>query len=83
MSVETKSAPGGIRKARQRAGLSQQRLAELAGCSVSMVALLDGGYEPAQSNVLTRVLEVLNDDDPAGNGADVQESAGTGRHGPA
>ena len=53
-----------IRVLRRQAGISQQRLAELAKCSVAMVQLLEGGYEPAESRVLERIASVLNDSDP-------------------
>ncbi len=53
---------GGLREQRRAAGLSQQRLAELAGCSVSAVRLFERGYQPSPSAVLTRVEAVLNND---------------------
>lgn len=54
---------------RRSAGMSQQRLAELAGCSVSMVRVLESGYEPERSDVLPRLLAALptTREAPAGN----------------
>lgn len=57
----------GLRERRQRAGLSQQRLAELAGCSVSMLRLLEGGMRPAESEVLPRVEALLAEHEAASN----------------
>jgi transcriptional regulator with XRE-family HTH domain len=48
-----------LRARRLAAGLSQQRLAELAGVSFHMVTLLDNGYAPARSAVRTKVLTAL------------------------
>jgi transcriptional regulator with XRE-family HTH domain len=61
MDIRTNSKPvtGSIRAARIDAGLSQQELAARAGCSVSFVGLLEGGYLPANSDVLPRVLSVI------------------------
>jgi transcriptional regulator with XRE-family HTH domain len=49
---------------RRAAGLSQQRLAELADCSLAAVALFERGYQPDTSAVLPRILAVLNDERP-------------------
>jgi transcriptional regulator with XRE-family HTH domain len=54
-------AAADLRTLRRRRGLSQQRLAELAGCSLSMVRVLESGYQPERSDVLPRVLLALND----------------------
>ncbi len=52
-----------LRDHRKAAGLSQQRLAELARCSISMVRLLEADYQPASlSAVLTRIGEVLGEE---------------------
>jgi predicted transcriptional regulator len=48
-----------LRERRLAAGISQQRLAELAGVSFHMVTLLDNGYAPARSRVRARVLAAL------------------------
>lgn len=57
---------------RRSLGISQARLATLAGCSRTSVALIEGGYLAQRSAVLPRILAVLNDDDPAGNRVEVQ-----------
>lgn len=48
-----------LKALRRAAGMSQQRLAELAGCSVSMVRVLESGYEPERSDVLPRLVAAL------------------------
>lgn len=48
-----------LRQRRLDAGLSQQRLAELARCSVQMVRVLEGGMRPTSSAVLSRIELVL------------------------
>lgn len=50
-----------IRARREAAGLSQQRLAEHAGISISMLRLLETGYEPNTSLAAKRVLTALDD----------------------
>ena len=60
MSANATLAPGGLRDQRRAAGLSQQRLAELAGCSVSAVRLFERGYQPEPSAVRERVEAILN-----------------------
>ena len=71
------SSGGLLRAARKAAGLSQQRVAELAGCSVSYVRVLESGYRPENdSDVLSRIAAVLNDERrPASNGTPLQRSA--------
>jgi transcriptional regulator with XRE-family HTH domain len=56
----TERGDAGIRAARLAAGLSQQRLAELARCSVGYVRILENGYEPETGEVYGRVLAVLD-----------------------
>jgi transcriptional regulator with XRE-family HTH domain len=56
---------GRIREQRLAAGLSQDRLARLAGCSVSMVLAIERGYIPARSAVLPRIEQVLAALDPS------------------
>lgn len=63
-----------IRDRRRARGISQQRLAELASCSLSMVRVLESGYEPGTSRVLDRIDRALNDVEPAGNGLDGKAS---------
>lgn len=62
-----------IRERRRAQDLSQQRLAELADCSLSMVRQLESGYQPEASRVLDRIEAVLdlsaNDDGSAANGS--------------
>jgi transcriptional regulator with XRE-family HTH domain len=53
------NADASIRQVRRAAGISQEALAQCAGCSLSMVRLLESGYRPDASNVLDRVLSVL------------------------
>ncbi len=62
---EVGGASDGIRARRRAAGLSQERLAHLADCSLHTVALFERGYRPARSNVLPRIIAVLNDERPA------------------
>jgi transcriptional regulator with XRE-family HTH domain len=57
---EVKSETGGdLRARRLAAGLSQQRLAELAGCSISFLGLLERGMTPKRSDVLPRIEKAL------------------------
>lgn len=69
MGVNATPGIGPLRASRRAAGLSQQRLAELAGCSLTMIRVLESGYEPQNSDVMPRVAQVLNDAGPAGNGS--------------
>lgn len=50
-----------LKALRRAAGLSQQRVAERAGCSLSMIRILESGYVPEHSDVLPRVLAALID----------------------
>jgi transcriptional regulator with XRE-family HTH domain len=59
MTVDTARA-GRIRERRLAAGLSQDRLARLARCSVSMVLSIERGYVPQRSAVLPRVERALD-----------------------
>ena len=54
------SLSGVIRSRRLAAEVSQQHLAELAGCSIATVGLLERGYEPQHSEVVGRVLDTLD-----------------------
>jgi len=68
-----------IRERRAALGISQQRLAELASCSLSMVRVLESGYEPESSRVRERIASVLTKHaTPAGNGRHVTTSAVSG-----
>lgn len=73
--VDTSPQPGHIRARRIQEKLSQQRLAELAGCSLSMIRLLEAGYEPADSAVVPRIERVLDDFGPGANRAESQKLA--------
>lgn len=59
-TVNGKPALGQLRDLRRRAGLSQERLAHRADCSLSMVKLLERGYVPERSDVLDRIAAVLS-----------------------
>ena len=49
-----------IRERRQALGLSQQKLAQLADCSLASVSLLERGYRPGRSEVIPAILSVLD-----------------------
>lgn len=61
--------PDGLRELRLAAGLSQEKLAHQAQCSSSSVKLLENGFRPKNSDVLRRIVAVLNDDAPPAEGA--------------
>lgn len=48
-----------LREARKAANLTQQKLAELADCSIAYIRVLEGGYAPDMSVVLDRIHEVI------------------------
>lgn len=50
---------GDLREQRLAAGLSQLELAQVAGCSPSMLGLIDRGYRPSGGNVLARIEAAL------------------------
>jgi predicted transcriptional regulator len=50
---------GSIQSRRRELGLSRQELASRAGCSMSYLALIEGGFMPHESSVLPRVLSAL------------------------
>jgi transcriptional regulator with XRE-family HTH domain len=50
-----------LRVRRELAGVTQQHLADLAGCSRSTVRLLEAGYAPPRSPTRERVDRVLGD----------------------
>ena len=66
ISAHATAGPGSIRDARKAAGLTQQQLAQRAGCSMAYVRVIEAGYTPAQSDVLPRVFAVLNEVEPDG-----------------
>ena len=57
--MSAKVSTGTLRDRRKHAGLTQQTLAELAGCSISMVRLMERGYDPPRSATRTRVVAIL------------------------
>ena len=73
--------PDALREMRVAAGLTQRELAGHAGCSLAWIANAEGGYIPARSETLDRVLSVLNDERRSPQSAAVQTSAEQGRHG--
>lgn len=50
-----------LRTRRKACGLTQQRLAELAPCSIQMVQALESGYRPGESVVMGRIERVLTE----------------------
>lgn len=62
-TTKTRDRPGAqeLRALRLKAKLSQQRLAELADCSLASVGLFESGYMPERSSVLERLLAVLTE----------------------
>jgi predicted transcriptional regulator len=58
-----------LRDRRRRAGISQQALAQLAACSVSIVRLLERGYAPPESPTRDRIARVLAELDAEGRQA--------------
>lgn len=81
MAIEH-AAPDVIAARRRALGLSQHRLATLAGCSRTSIALLEGGYAPQRSAVLPRVVAAINDYGTAGQPSRVttQEGNASARH---
>ena len=62
MTVTMPSWPVGaeLRDARQRAGLTREKLATLAGCSYGWIAQLEAGVRPVNSTKLEGIWRVLN-----------------------
>ena len=62
-----------LRQRRQRLGLTQQSLADLAGASRSMVRMLEAGYEPRRgSAVAGRLAAALSELEGSDGGHDGQ-----------
>lgn len=59
LTATTSSRVGGIRSLREARGLTQVDLAQLAGCSVAYLRLLEAGCIPRRSRVLPDVLRAL------------------------
>jgi transcriptional regulator with XRE-family HTH domain len=64
MLSASKATPntGGLRDRRLAIGLTQQELAQRVNCSIATVRLLESGYMPKHSEVLPRLLLVLEND---------------------
>ena len=60
MSANATPRCGGLRAARLKAGLTQERLAVEAGCSGGYVRLLERGFMPAHSDVLPRLFAAID-----------------------
>ena len=76
MTATTLPAPSvDLRGLRQARGLSQERVARLAGCSTSMVRQLERGYVPVGSAVLPRVVEALIEEGRSADNATASESS--------
>jgi predicted transcriptional regulator len=70
------NATSQVRQRRCAAGLTQQRLAQLADCSISYVRLLERGYEPNDSTVAPRIMRALNDSSPGGDQGSSENGGG-------
>ncbi len=72
MPASTQHEAVGIPDRRRALGLTQGQLAMRADCSRASVALIESGYRPRRSEVLPRILAVLDgrktSEGPAGNG---------------
>lgn len=53
-----------LKERRLATGLSQQRLAELAGCSIATVRLVENGWQ-ASAEMLTRIVTALENEEKA------------------
>jgi transcriptional regulator with XRE-family HTH domain len=82
MSTAKATPEGGdLRQLRRAAGLSQQELAERTHCSIAIVRLLESGYQPKHSDVLPRLVAVLESDTaPMGEPDAVVEARQGRRH---
>ncbi len=58
--LEMEGLGGGLRALRLREGLSQQKLAELAGMTQPKIARLEQGIGDPQASTLARIAAVLN-----------------------
>jgi len=56
------AAPATIGDLRRRAGLTQAQLAQRAACSITFIGQLEAGVFPRRSEVVPRVIAVLNED---------------------
>ncbi|MGO8906627.1 MAG: helix-turn-helix domain-containing protein [Solirubrobacteraceae bacterium] len=55
------STTGDIRERRMAAGLSRQKLAQYADCSISYVQMIEAGLRPSRSDVLPRLEAALSE----------------------
>jgi transcriptional regulator with XRE-family HTH domain len=62
VSAQATPEGGRLRERRLEAGITQQQLAERARCSIALVRLFESGYQPGHSNVLPRIVAVLESD---------------------
>ena len=67
--INPKRGGDNLRARREAAGLTRQQLAQRAGCSMSAVGLLEGGYSPSRSDVLARIEQALTKDELEGGDA--------------
>lgn len=72
MASTTTTRSGSIGRLRRELGLRQVDLARLSGCSLSYIGQLEAGFVPQRSEVIQRVLDVLDQ-------AHHDESAATNR----
>lgn len=64
MTLRNSQAIASIREARIAKKLTQQDLAQSAGCSIAYVRMLEGGYapgDPDSSPVFSKILATLRD----------------------
>jgi transcriptional regulator with XRE-family HTH domain len=81
MVSASKATPntGGLPDRRLAIGLTQQELAQRVNCSIATVRLPESGYMPKHSEVLPRLLSILeNDTTPPAKPGRVQFSADSG-----
>jgi transcriptional regulator with XRE-family HTH domain len=60
---DTRHQTSSLRALRRARGWSQEELARRAGCSSASITLFEAGYRPERSEVLARVMAVLEDGD--------------------
>ncbi len=64
LTLDREADAKALRTLRKEAGISQQRLAELARCSIATVRLYEGGYRP-NPEMVAKLVAVLKDDEGA------------------
>ncbi len=60
-ATKPKRSASDLRQDRERAGLTRQELATASGCSMSMLGLLEAGYDPERSAARERIEAVLDE----------------------